>query len=103
MPYKRYPPAEESDMRKKRYMGHHTICEKWREVWRIGMKLSTINVENLSQEALSIVAYDIMMKAREGMVLGKRMHEKLKGYKIYRDSGENNEEGIEGPEEKEGD
>lgn len=77
MPYKRVEPADVADMRKKRYVGHFTICEKCREIWRIGV--ATGNVE-------------LQMKAREAMAMGKRMHEKLKEYKVYRESGENVED-----------
>jgi len=65
MPYKRVEPAPEIDMKKKRYLGHHTICEKCREIWRIGKELGN---------------EELMLKAREAMAMGKRMHEKLKSY-----------------------
>ncbi len=79
MPYKRCEPAVVADMRKKRYLGHFTICEKTREIWRIG--------EALGNE-------ELMLKAREAMAMGKRMHEalKTKAYKEYMDSGDNNED-----------
>lgn len=92
MPYKKFAPADIAEMRKKRYLGHHTICEKWREVWRIGKSLDSIKSENLTQESLLSIANDLMLKAREGMVLGKHMHEKLKEYKSYRESGVNQED-----------
>ena len=75
MPYKRI-----SEMRKKRYLAHHTICEKTREIWRIGKELGN---------------EELMLKAREAHAMGKRMHEKLKEYKLYRESGENHEEPVE--------
>ncbi|MFH1547461.1 MAG: hypothetical protein ABIC57_03165, partial [bacterium] len=76
MPYKKCEPADDVDMRKKRYFGHHTICEKCREIWRMGRELNNP---------------ELMLKAREAMAMGKRMHEKLKEYKSYRESGENYE------------
>ena len=77
MPYKRLVPADEEDMRKKRYLEHHTICEKCREIWRLGKAMNNP---------------ELMLKACEAMSMGKRMHEKLKEYKTYRESGENYEE-----------
>ncbi len=77
MPYKRCDPAPEIDMKKKRYIGHFTICEKTREIWRIGKELGN---------------EELMLKAREAHAMGKRMHEKLKQHKSYRESGENHEE-----------
>jgi len=76
MPYKKCEPADEVDMKKKRYQDHFTICEKCREIWRIGKALGN---------------EELMLKAREAMAMGKRMHEKLKEYKSYRESGENYE------------
>lgn len=76
MPYKKVTPAGDADMRKKRYLGHHTICEKCREIWRMGRDLNN---------------QELMLKAREAMAMGKRMHEKLKTFKEYRESGENYE------------
>lgn len=64
MPYKIVPPADDADMKKQRYLGHHTICEKLREIWRES------NDPN------------IKMKAKEAMGMAKRMQAKLK---IYRD------------------
>lgn len=64
MPYRKVPPADDEDMRKKRYLGHHTICEKLREIWRE------------SDDP------NIKMKAKEAMGMAKRMQAKLK---IYRD------------------
>jgi hypothetical protein len=79
MPYKKCLPADEADMKKERYLGHHTICEKCREIWRMGKEMNNP---------------ELMLKAREAMGYGKRMHLKLKEYKEYRESGENNEEVI---------
>jgi hypothetical protein len=84
MTYKRCEPAAVVDMKKKRYIGHFTICEKTREIWRIGRELGN---------------EELMLKAREAMAMGKRMHEALKqkAYKEYSDSGDN----IEDPNLKE--
>jgi hypothetical protein len=65
MPYKKVEPIEESNMRKKRYLGHHTVCEKLREIWRIGKEIDNP---------------EIQFKAREASAMAKRMHEKLKEY-----------------------
>jgi hypothetical protein len=62
MPYKRVKPVDESDMRKQRYLGHHSVCEKIREIWR------------------ATEDPDIKFKCREAMAMTKKMHEKLKKY-----------------------
>ena len=77
MPYKIIPPADEADMRKKRYLGHHSVCEKIREIWRIAKAKGDIETQ---------------FKCREALGMTKRMHEKLKEFKAYRDSGENHED-----------
>ena len=74
MPYKRVNPvseeeielADEGNMNRVRYLGHHTICEKCREIYRIGKAIGN---------------EELMLKAREAMAMGKRMHEKLKQYR----------------------
>jgi len=33
MPYRRHEPVSESEMARDRYHGHHTICEKLREMY----------------------------------------------------------------------
>lgn len=71
MPYKRIPPADESNMRKRRYLGHFTICEKTREIWRIGRML---------EEQGILEGIEIQIKAREAMAMGKRMQDRLKYY-----------------------
>lgn len=76
MPYKRYEPIDIAEIRKKRYIGHHTICEKCREIWRIAVELNN---------------EELQLKAREAMAMGKAMHNHLKRFKEYRDSGENQE------------
>jgi len=74
MPYKHREPvseeeiAEVSTMKRLRYSGHNTICEKCREIWRIGVE--TNNPE-------------LQLKAREAMAMGKAMHMKLKSYKNH--------------------
>lgn len=82
MPYKRVEPASLQDIRRKRFIGHHTICEKCREIYRIGVLLGN---------------EELQLKAREAMAMGKRMHEHLKEYAKYRESGENEEPDV--PEE----
>lgn len=79
MPYRRCDPVNEIEMKKKRYIGHFTICEKTREIWRIGKELNHP---------------ELMLKAREAMAMGKRMHEalKTKAYQEYAASGDNHEE-----------
>lgn len=76
MPYKRIEPADIADMKKLRYLGHHSVCEKIREIWRM-----TENEE-------------IKFKCREALAMTKRMHEKLKEFQTYRQSGENQEEEV---------
>lgn len=76
MPYPRVKPADVADMKKMRYLGHHSVCEKIREIWRI---------------AKEIEHEEIQFKCREAMGMTKRMHEKLKEFKQYRESGENHE------------
>jgi hypothetical protein len=51
-------------MLKKRYQGHHTICEVLREIY-----METKND-------------DIKLKCRVAMTMAKSMHEKLKQYKL---------------------
>lgn len=55
-------PAEIWLMKKKRYMGHHTVCETIREIYRM------TNDE------------EIKYKCRVAMAMTKKMHEKLKEY-----------------------
>lgn len=73
MPYPRVEPASDADLKKQRYLGHHSVCEKIREIYRM--------TDN----------QDIKFKCREAMAMTKRMHEKLKEFKAYRESGENQE------------
>lgn len=74
MSYKRVPPADDSEMKRIRYLQHHTICEKLREIWR--------ETEDPN----------IKMKAKEAMAMAKRMNEMLKKFREYRESGENQED-----------
>ena len=55
-------PTSISDMKKRRYEGHHTICQKIREIYTL-----TDNE-------------DIKLKCRIAMAMAKRMHERLKRY-----------------------
>lgn len=63
MPYKRLPPVDLSWMNKKRYLGHFTICEKLREIFRT------------SDDP------EIKYKAREAMAMAKKMQDRLKQYR----------------------
>jgi hypothetical protein len=74
MPYKKVVPATDSDMKKKRYTGHYTICQKLREIYE------------LTKDP------EIQSRCKEAMTMAKRMHEALKDYKVYRESGENVED-----------
>lgn len=64
MPYPRVEPVDESDMRKKRYRGHFTICETLREIYMMS--------DNET----------IKLKCRLAVAMAKRMQEKLKEYKL---------------------
>lgn len=81
MPYKNVTPAENAEMKRRRYIGHHTICEKLREIWR---ESDDPNIKE---------------KAKLAMAMAKKMHFKLKEFEAYRLSGENHEE--ESPESTE--
>ena len=77
MPYKRVEPLPESMMNRTRYLGHHSICEKIREIWRIAK-------ENGDEET--------QFKCREAAAMAKKMHERLKSYKDYREGEEGQQE-----------
>ncbi len=65
MPYKpidEYEPIEVSFINKRRYEGHHTICQFLRDIYHM-----TDDEE-------------IKMKCRMGMSVTKAMHDKLKEY-----------------------
>ena len=55
-------PANIFDMKRKRYDGHNTICQKLREIF-----MMTDNEE-------------IKLRCRTAMAMAKRMHERLKKY-----------------------
>lgn len=61
--YQKVEPVDVAIMKKKRYHGHNTICEKLREIY-----MATENE-------------DIKLKCRVAMSMAKKMHEKLKKYK----------------------
>lgn len=61
--YEKVEPTSEAIMRKKRYHGHNTICEKLREIY---MLTDSDNIK---------------MKCRIAMTMAKKMHNKLKEYK----------------------
>lgn len=67
MPYPYVAPAPEIEMKKKRWKGHHTICETLREIY----ELTTDEV--------------IKQKLLQAMGYAKKMHEKLKHYKEAED------------------
>jgi hypothetical protein len=97
MPYKRYPPASEDemekiegenpiltnrdpvsmvemepalleDMDKKRYAGHHSICQTLRDIYHM-----TDND-------------DVKLKCRLAVSMAKAMHEQLKKYKVAQEN-----------------
>jgi len=74
MPYKRIEPASEAYLRQNRYLGHHTVCEKIREIWRA---TADIPDEKLRE--------DIKFKCREALGMTKAMHRKLKSYRNLQD------------------
>lgn len=63
MSYPRVRPIDLGTMRKKRYHGHNTICEKLREIF------------NLTTDE------EIKLRCRIAMTMAKKMHERLKAYK----------------------
>ncbi len=63
MPYKHRDPADVSEMCRKRYSGHHTVCQVFRDIY------------GMTEDG------EIKLKARIGMAMAKAMHEKLKKYK----------------------
>ena len=63
MGYKRVEPVSEKVMKRKRYHGHHTICETLREIY------------------MASDDEDIKLKCRLAMAMAKKMHKKLKEYK----------------------
>lgn len=62
--YQKVNPVSISLMLRKRYQGHNTICEKLREIYILS--------EN----------EEIRLKCRLAMAMAKKMHERLKWYKI---------------------
>lgn len=75
MPYETVEPVSVAVMRKKRYHGHNTVCEKLREIYML-----TDNEE-------------IKMKCRIAMAMTKKMHQRLKEYREEREHGINNPTG----------
>ena len=61
--YQKVEPVDIGFMKKKRYAGHNTICEKLREIFML-----TDNE-------------DIKLKCRIATSMAKKMHERLKKYK----------------------
>lgn len=61
--YKRVDPVDIKYMKKTRFHGHFTICEKLREIY------------------MATDDEDIQMKARIAMAMAKKMHERLKWYR----------------------
>ena len=64
MPYKKVEPISHAKMMRQRYSGHHTICQQLRDIYQIS--------DNK----------EIKDKCRLAMAMAKKMHEKLKAYKI---------------------
>ena len=75
MPYQRCEPVPEAYMRQNRYLGHFTICEKLREIWRMTDPSSTEDI------VLKDKYKDIQFKCREAVAQAKKMHYKLKSYR----------------------
>ena len=67
MPYKRYEPAPISEMLRKDYLGHHSICQYLRDIYN--MVGDPTKVE------------EIQLKCREGIQMTKAMHKRLMHYK----------------------
>ena len=67
--------ADNSDMRKKRWLGHHTICETLREIWRITKD------------------EEIKYKCRMAMAYAKKMNAKLKYYSELNQTAEETNDG----------
>ena len=63
MPMRRHEPVSEKKMLRKRYDGHHTICQMLRDIY------------SLTEDE------DIKLKCRIAMSMAKSMHEKLKSYR----------------------
>lgn len=63
MPYKRREPVPESEMDRKRWEGHYTICQYLRDIYCL-----TDNEE-------------IRMKCRVGMAMTKAMNDRLQYYR----------------------
>jgi hypothetical protein len=54
--------ADDSYLKKQRYVGHHSVCEKIREIWRIAEP-------------------PVKAKCKEAIAMTKHMHETLKKYR----------------------
>lgn len=63
MGYKKHPPVSVKKMMNPRYHGHHTVCQKLREIF----------VKTQDEE--------IKLMCREAMAMAKAMHDKLKYYR----------------------
>jgi hypothetical protein len=63
MPYKKRKPVDEKVMLNKRYHGHHSICQKLRDIY----------LKTEDEEA--------KLDLRIAMAMAKAMHEQLKYYK----------------------
>jgi len=63
MPYKKYPPVDEATMDRKRFEGHHSVCQTLRDIY------------HLTDDP------EIKLKCRLAVAMTKAMHERLKWYK----------------------
>ena len=71
MSYKRRKPVDEREMLKTRWQGHHSICQKLREIYN--------ETEN----------ENIKLNCRVAMAMAKAMQEQLKKYKKQKEAREN--------------
>lgn len=72
MPHPRKQPVPVHEMEETRYLGHHTICEKLREIYR------------------ATEDQEIRLNCRIGMAMAKAMLEKLHEYKNKYEPGSRN-------------
>ena len=63
MPYKKREPVSENEMDRKRWEGHHTICQKLRDIYHM--------TDNS----------DVRLNLRLAMAMAKAMNDKLQYYK----------------------
>ena len=78
MPYPRTRPATVKELFKSDHEGHHTICQNNRDLYR------KIEALEISQD----IKDELLLMVRLNYAFGKRMHEKLKGYRYQYDTAE---------------